>query len=297
MVDTEFFSDAAAFAAVVQPLVEKDQEGATIFSSVLEGQIAAPFPGEPPMFATVTANGRVLAAALRIPRYPMTVVIDPEIADPTTALDQLAAAVVARGEVIVGLGGRRRTTELLAGGWAARTGVTPRLRMPLLFHRLGTLTPPGDVPGAPRTASAEDQADVDLLARWWFEFEHETGANAHAASPVPDPQVIVRGAVRGQVVTIWSDRDQDVAAAGHTAVRDGSVRIAPVYTPPELRRRGFGSAVTTAAVRSAQALGATDVSLFTDAAYLPANEVYRRLGFRVVAEFAEFEIPGAAAEG
>jgi hypothetical protein len=44
-------------------------------------------------------------------------------------------------------------------------------------------------------------------------------------------------------------------------------------------------------VRSAQALGATDVSLFTDASYLPSNEVYRGLGFRVVAEFAEFEIP------
>ena len=294
---TEFFVDVPAFAAAVQPLVEKDREGATILSSVLAGQIAAPFPGGPPLLAVVTAAGRSTAAALRVPKYPMTVVIDPEIPDPSGTLDELAAAVLARGEVVVGLGGRRRTAELLAGCWAARTGVTPTLRMSLLFHRLGTLTPPDGVPGTSRVASVQDPADVDLLARWWFEFEQETGANVHAASTAPDPEVIVRGAARGQVVTIWSDRDRDVAAAGHTAVRHGSARIAPVYTPPGLRRRGYGSAVTTAAVRSAQALGATEVSLFTDAGYLPSNEVYRALGFRVVAEFAEYEISGTVAEG
>lgn len=296
MVDTEFFQDAATFAAVVAPLAQADPVGATIFTGVLASQLASPFPGDAPLLATVTDDDRILAAALRIPRYPMTVVIDPEIDDPASILDELAGAVIARGEAIAGLGGRRRTTELLAAEWAARTGIVPTLRMPLLFHRLGTLSAPEGVSGSPRTASTRDQADVDLLAQWWFEFERETGANAHAASTSPDPEVVLRGAARGQVVTCWSDRGRTVAAAGHTAVRDGSARIAPVYTPPEFRRRGYGSAVTAAAVRSAQVLGATEISLFTDATYLPANEVYRRLGFQVVAEFAEFEIPGALAE-
>jgi ribosomal protein S18 acetylase RimI-like enzyme len=294
MLDTEFFADAATFADVVRPLTLADPVGATIFSSVLAGQIATPFPGEPPVLVNVTDDDRVLAAALRIPRYPMTVVVDPDIVDPAGVLEELAAAVIARGEPVAGLGGRRRTVELLAAGWAARTGILPTLRMPLLFHRLGTLTPPNGVPGAPRTASMLEHTDVDMLARWWFEFERETGANAHAASSAPDPEVVLRGAARGQVITIWSDRGRDVAAAGHTAVNDGTARIAPVYTPPEFRRRGYGAAVTTAAVRSARALGASEISLFTDAGYLPANAVYRGLGFEVVAEFAEFEIPVGA---
>ena len=127
MVDTEFFADAATFAGVVRPLIKADPVGATIFASVLENQIAAPFPGAPPVLVDVTDDDRVLAAALRIQRYPMTVVVDPDIADPAGVLDQLAAAVIARDEPIVGLGGRRRTVELFAAGWAVADG-NPRRR-------------------------------------------------------------------------------------------------------------------------------------------------------------------------
>jgi len=74
-------------------------------------------------------------------------------------------------------------------------------------------------------------------------------------------------------------------------VRRGRARIAPVYTPPGHRRRGFGSAATAAAVHSAWRAGAVEVTLFTDAEYPAANEVYRRLGFEVVGEFAEFDVP------
>jgi len=63
-----------------------------------------------------------------------------------------------------------------------------------------------------------------------------------------------------------------------------------VYTPPQHRRRGDGGAVTAAAVRSAQRGGASEITPFADAGYPPSNLLYRRLGFDVVAEFAEFAV-------
>ena len=238
---------------MVRPLIQRDPVGATIFASVLANQIAVPFPGPAPLLVSVSAPGRVLAAALRIPGYPMTVVVDPEIAIRRRVLDEAGGRRHRRrGSHPSALSGRRGTVELLAEAWAQRSGVTADLRMPLLFHRLGTLTAPVGVAGAARVASPQDPADLDLLARWWLEFEQETGANAHAAATAPEPEVVLRGAARGQVVIIWSDREQPVAAAAHTPVRDGSARIAPVYTPRQFRRRGYGSAVTAAAVRSAR---------------------------------------------
>ena len=47
-----------------------------------------------------------------------------------------------------------------------------------------------------------------------------------------------------------------------------------------------------AAIHSASAAGATEVTLFTDEDYRPANDLYRSLGFVPIAEFAEIDLPG-----
>jgi ribosomal protein S18 acetylase RimI-like enzyme len=71
--------------------------------------------------------------------------------------------------------------------------------------------------------------------------------------------------------------EQDVWAIGYTV--DDAVGIFNVATPPEFRRRGYGSIVTAHAVRAGFDAGA-------DFAYLQSSSlgesVYRRLGFRQV---------------
>lgn len=288
MTRTEFFTDAAAFDAAIEVLLADDAIGSTMVASVLANHIADPIAGGPPLLVAVLDGDRVPAAAIRIPMFPMLVVIDPAIADPATLLDELAGAVIGRSEPIVGVSGRRRTAELLAAAWTARSATVARQRMSTLFFRLGTLREPVGVPGAARPVDVTDPADVALLAEWFCEFRRETGVGR--TPPVPDPDMLLHNVRRGEVFTIWCADGRPVAAAGHSALRrDGSCRIAPVYTPPDHRRRGYASAVTAAAVRSAHRLGATDVTLFTDAGYPASNAVYRGLGFESVAEFAEID--------
>jgi ribosomal protein S18 acetylase RimI-like enzyme len=221
----------------------------------------------------------------------MICVLDPSTADPVAVLGRLAEDVLARRDPIVGFTGRRRTAELLSDAWSERTGATSKPSMWTLLYRLGELTPPVGVPGAARLAAMEDPADLALLADWFCEFRRETGVGR--GPNVPDPQALVRNAERGEVFLLWCADGHPVAAAGHSAVRRGGAKIAPVYTPPEHRRRGFGSAVTVAAIESARRLGATEITLFTDADYAASNAVYRGLGFEVIGEFAEFEVVGA----
>jgi ribosomal protein S18 acetylase RimI-like enzyme len=290
MTRTEFFIDAERFAAVAQPLIDRDPIGSTLFLHVLANHLASPFPG-PLLMAAVTDGGRIGAAAMRVPGFAMIGVLDPSTADPATVLGRLADDVLARGEPIVGFTGRRRTAKLLTDAWSERTGATSKPHMWTLLYRLGELTPPVGVPGTPRLAAMDDPADVALLADWFCEFRRETGVGS--APNVPDPQALVRNAERGEVFTLWCVDGRTVAVAGHSAVRRGGAKIAPVYTPPEHRRRGFGSAVTVAAIESARRLGAGEIMLFTDADYPASNAVYRGLGFEVIAEFAEFEVVDA----
>ena len=59
-------------------------------------------------------------------------------------------------------------------------------------------------------------------------------------------------------------------------------RIASVWTPPEHRGRGFGSAATAAASRWALDAGAEHVVLFTDLANPVSNSIYPKIGYRPV---------------
>jgi ribosomal protein S18 acetylase RimI-like enzyme len=264
-----------------------------MFSAVLGGHLAVPFPGEPPLLAVVhndSPDGHptgIALAALRVPSYPLIAVLDPDLAGPGTATDALVDALAARRETIVGFTGRRRTALLLAESWLTVAGRESKPRMWENYYRLGELKVPVDVPGESRLATTGEQ-DVDVLAHWFAEFRRETGIGRTLERP--DPESVVRNLERGEVFTLWCVDGRPVAVAGHSPVRRAAAKIAPVYTPPDLRRRGFGSAVTAAAVRSAQHLGAGQVTLFTDADYPAANLVYRQLGFEMVAEFAEFDL-------
>ena len=60
------------------------------------------------------------------------------------------------------------------------------------------------------------------------------------------------------------------------------VRIGPVYTPPERRGRGYGSAATAAASQRLLEAGAEEVLLYTDLANPVSNSIYQRIGYRAV---------------
>jgi ribosomal protein S18 acetylase RimI-like enzyme len=289
MAEFELFTDPRRFRDAIEELVDRDRVGATMLSGVLANQIAEPAPGIRPLLACLTDVDGPFVAAVRIPGFPLLVTTDPEIRDRPAALRRLAGAVVDTGEEIVGLHGRRAVVRELADAWQERTGEAPTPRMWSLYWRLRELVEPADVPGAPRRMNPQDRAEAALVAEWFARFRQETGVGR--VPPVPDAEGLLRNVRRGEVFTLWCLGAVPVSAAGHSPLRaDGTVKIAPVYTPPERRRQGFGAAATTAAVRSARQLGAREVTLFTDEDYLPSNELYRSLGFEPIAEFAEFDL-------
>ena len=80
---------------------------------------------------------------------------------------------------------------------------------------------------------------------------------------------------------LWDDGGPvSVAAAGGPT--PNGVRIGPVYTPPAMRGRGYGSAVTAAASQAQIDHGRRFVFLFTDLSNPTSNKIYQAIGFRPV---------------
>ncbi len=143
------------------------------------------------------------------------------------------------------------------------------------LFRLGELGWPG--PGPAGSARLAAERDRGLLITWFDAFAREVGDLAsHDHAAAADERLSYGG------LRVWEVAGAPVSIAGVTRTVAGMVRVGPVYTPPELRGRGYAGAVTAAVSQAAREDGAQEVVLYTDLANPTSNALYRRLGYRPV---------------
>ncbi|WP_255950073.1 GNAT family N-acetyltransferase [Streptomyces odontomachi] len=252
--------------------------------------------GTPHFGAWVAGAGRVAGAFVRTP--PLDLLLSPlptgsagdgaangsggdaaGARDRERAVTVLADRLAARVPDLAGVSSDRATAAAFAAAWERRTGATHAPRENLRLHRLGTLTPP--VPPPPGRARIATRSDRELLVRWAAEFQRDIGG-----APLHDPGGWVDSRISYGGVTLWETPDGlPVSMAGATPPVVGQVRVAPVYTPPERRGRGYAGAATAAVSRRLRDAGVTEVLLFTDLANPTSNALYQRIGYRPVTDF------------
>ncbi|MFJ4977611.1 GNAT family N-acetyltransferase [Streptomyces coeruleorubidus] len=237
-----------------------------------------------PEFGMLEQDGAVRATFFRTPphRLNLTVLTAEEA-------DVLAARLAALGQRLPGVQADRDTATAFAEAWQRHTGATATLRERNRLYRLGTLTVPRPVPpGGPRVAG---EADREQLMRWHDEFVAAVGSGVFRdAAEWADTRIEQGG------ITFWETPDGTPAAmAGATPQVAGQIRVAPVYTPPHLRGRGYAGAATAEVSRAALAARAREVLLFTDLSNPTSNGLYQRIGYRPVADFAMYDFTGRSA--
>jgi GNAT superfamily N-acetyltransferase len=197
-----------------------------------------------------------------------------------TAMAQEAAGALARdlvsaGRAIPGVNGPDDTAWAFAAAWRDLTGLAASVRSRQRLFRLGELSWPSPMPaGEARLATA---ADRDLLIAWFGAFAAEAGAMGAL-----DHEVAVDVRLGYHGLTIWEAGGSPVSLAGVTKSVAGMVRVGPVYTPRELRGRGYAGAATAAVSQAVRDAGTAEVLLYTDLANPTSNALYQRLGYRPV---------------
>jgi len=88
---------------------------------------------------------------------------------------------------------------------------------------------------------------------------------------------------------LWEDGPgRPVSLAGCAGRTPNGIRIGPVYTPTELRGRGYASALTAALTQALLDGGRRFCFLFVDVANPTSNRIYERIGYRPVTEVDEW---------
>ena len=225
-----------------------------------------------PYFATVSTGGRVVAAAIMTPPWNLVLSCTEE---PDT-LDDLAADLDDRGISIPGVTGPVDIARDFAESWCRAHGLTTGARLAERVYRLERVVPPDGVPGRVRLAS---ETDRDLLVEWVGAFMEEA---LDRADPDHASTMIDRSFRTGsRTWYLWDDGGPvSVAAAGGPT--PNGIRIGPVYTPPDRRRRGYASALTAATSQAELDKGRRFIFLFTDLANPTSNKIYQANGYEPV---------------
>lgn len=275
--DVRLHQDPDEFRALAEPFYAADPIRHTVALTVM-ARFLGRRTGITPRMGTLHEHGSLTGVALRIPPWP--VIVSGLPTDPA-ALDTFIAAWLHHDPDVPSVNGPRTQAEAVADAWVRHTGGAVRETMATRLFRLGELTPP-TTRGAARQAT---DADIPLLTQWREAFAVE----AHGRVRDPDSSAVRHMLDSGDTVTLWQVDGTAVAWALASAPINGMSRVAPVYTPPERRASGYGSAVTAAVSQQALDAGATAVLLFTDLANPTSNSIYQKIGYRPVYDSTELE--------
>jgi predicted GNAT family acetyltransferase len=270
----EEHADASAFLEAAAPVLAADEPRHNLIYGICSTLTDAP-AAYPEAHLWTVGEGEALAAAVHTP--PFNVVVAQPRDD--EALRLLARDLRRRGVELPGVTGALPEADTFAGAW----GGVYRLTMSQGIYAARAAREPG-VSGDAREAVAGDR---ELVLDWLRAFEAE-------ALPEEAPHLDLDQSFERRIAsdtagfTLWEDEGEPVSLCGYGGRTPHGIRIGPVYTPPELRGRGYGSAVTARVTKDQLDSGRDYCFLYTDLSNPTSNKIYVNIGYERVCDSAEY---------
>ena len=270
------YADAGAFLKAAEPwLARAEVENnvmLTIASSIANGTRTLK---EPPYFAVAVVGSEIDCCASRTPPHNMLVTNGTP-----RGLVALAADAFGAFGRLPGVNGPRQAAGGFAEGWLALAGGRATISMRQRLHKIERVST--DLPAIQGRLREVNSSERDLAVKWALAFVREAMPN----SPNEVEESVDRH-LRAGTLNFWDDGGP-VTMCASVGGPSTSARINLVYTPPDLRRRGYATAAVSALTRRLLDSGRRYCCLYTDLANPTSNSVYRRIGYRPVCDIDEY---------
>lgn len=235
----------------------------------------------PPVLKTVEENGAILMAAIMTPPHNLIVSGSSASKD---GINRLVEDLIQDGRKIPGVLGPAEITREIAAGWADAAGCHRRVAYTLRMYELREVLTPIPERGRLRAAEMED---LELIARWWFAARMEMFSRSDAEEDMRTAQV----RIGDRDVYLWED-GEPVSMACRTRPTRRGISIGMVFTPPEMRNRGFATACVGELSRTLLRTGRKFCTLYADIMNPTSNHIYQTIGYRPVGDFDEYSFSG-----
>jgi ribosomal protein S18 acetylase RimI-like enzyme len=262
-----FSEDAGFIVRSAEEFLSSEPVLHNLILSILQARVAS---GDPGRYWIAFHGEKAVGVAVQSPLdFPAT--LTPM---ESRAVLAIVDAIAEAGVNLSGVNGDAATAASFAGQWGERC---KSAAIPFQGMRLYELLELGEVPRTVGRLRQAGPSDRSLMIQWTRAFQNEIGESANDTELRVD-----RGLAAGQL-WVWDQNGETTSMAVSRESVHGVVRLSGVYTPPEKRKHGYAAACVYALSKHLRAGGHRCV-LYTDLANPTSNSIYRRIGYRAVAE-------------
>jgi len=226
-------------------------------------------------FYTVEDEGHVLVAGMH--NQPYRLVLS---RGPGPAIAMIADWAARKKVNLAGVIGIPESVLMFTRAWSKLSRDKMEGGHRLRIYQLEQLRPAAAVSGKLEPASMRE---LELLTDWNIKFTRDV------EQPLTgDERGMVQRAIEGGRLFVWKD-PQPVSMAAWAGPTPRGVRVNMVYTPPELRRKGYASAAVSALTKRLLDSGRKFVFLFTDLSNPTSNKIYQQMGYQPICDINEVD--------
>ena len=235
--------------------------------SILHARVAQ---GDPGRYWMAIQQDHTVGVVVQSPlTFPATLTpMEPPVAA------AMADAIAESGIALPGINGEAATAAMFAGQWTERSRSAATPSQGYRLYELLAIREIPEIEGKLRQAGPQER---NLMILWTRAFQHEIGESGN------DAELRVDRELAAEQLWLWDRSGEPVSMAASREPANGVVRLSGVYTPPEKRKHGFAEACVRALSKQLRDAGYRCI-LYTDLGNRTSNSIYRRIGYRAVAE-------------
>jgi len=281
MMQVRRYSDPVEFYERAAPFLLAREAEHCLLLGLSKRTAAGEYDDPPPYLALVEADGEAAAVCMRTP--PLNVILS-EMDDPVCAT-LFAQDLNEIWTTLPGLFSPPEAAKAFHDRWFELTGETAELAYREMVYQLDKVNYRPAVEGEMVRAT---ERDFHLLVDWIHAFHAEALGN----TVTPDVEKTVQRQLAAELgkggLYLWMVEGNPVALAGYGNPTLRGIRVGPVYTPPEHRGFGYGTAISAGISQYLLDSGRQFVFLFADSDYAPSNHVYRKIGYQPVTDVYQY---------
>lgn len=270
------YRHAEDFLRVMQaPLEENEVANSLILGVALQYARHPERLLEPIYYRSVHDSTGLIAAVIHAQKYPLLAY--QYRSDSTDAFSMIVADLYQNKIYPSGVNAPSKVAHKFAQLWQVVSGSQPEIRD---RQRLYQCTRPTMIDLAEGELRAPLKKELNILIDWSLQFSEIVGDVLDEKTA----ENMLRQKLEDRDLFVWSDGNQPVSMLMKNRPITHTIAISHVFTPVDLRGRGYATAAVHTLTRNLLTAGYLSVNLFTDVANPISNHIYQQIGYQPVTE-------------